>query len=162
MNLQAIAAIAEITASAGVIISLIYVGLQIRSQIVESRLASVDELTRQINSGYQTLASDKDLAELFLKGLDDFKSLDRAEIVRFSAFMGSQMRQCESAFFRYTSGRLAKEVWTGLNAGIEDISTSPGMKDWWQTRSHWFSKGFRDHISNHLDNDDKPRMYGGE
>ena len=56
MNRDAIAAIAELTASAGVLISLDYLGLQIRSQIVESRLESSDALSRQPNSGYQTSA----------------------------------------------------------------------------------------------------------
>ena len=47
MDWDAIAAIAGITASAGVMVSLIYPGLQIRSPLVESRLESGDELSRQ-------------------------------------------------------------------------------------------------------------------
>lgn len=161
MEWDAIGALAETIASVGVIISLIYVGLQIRSQLIESRLESGDELTRQINHAYETLASEGDLAELFLKGLKDFQSLDGAEAMRFSAFAGSQMRLSESMFFRYENGRLAEDVWMGLNAGVRDIFRYPGMKDWWETRRHWYSERFQSYVSHFLNSEEEPRMYKG-
>jgi hypothetical protein len=160
MDWDAITAIAEVTASAGVMVSLVYLGLQIRSQVVESRLESGDELSRQLNGSYHALASETELARIFLKGLEDFSSLEGSEKVRFSAFLSSQMRISESMYFRHLTGRLASEVWTGLNAGLEDLFRSPGTRDWWQTRSHWYSKDFQSHISPFLDIEEGPRLYG--
>jgi len=42
INWDAICAIAEVTGTIGVIISLIYLGLQIRSQTVEARITGLD------------------------------------------------------------------------------------------------------------------------
>ena len=49
MNWDAISAVAEILASLGVIISLIYLGLQIRNQTIEARLESGRELASQLS-----------------------------------------------------------------------------------------------------------------
>ena len=64
MNWDAIAAIGEITEAVGVILSLVYLALQIRSQNTESRLADVTEWTNHWNEWTGSFADPPQLSEL--------------------------------------------------------------------------------------------------
>jgi hypothetical protein len=135
MNWGAVGAVAEITASLAVIISLIYLGLQIRNQNVEARLASGNELASQLNNVYANLSENRELAILFLKGLRDFESLDEPETVQFSSYLNRLLRVMEAMFHQYQRHRLDATVWSGLNEALRDICRYPGMKSWLATNS---------------------------
>lgn len=159
MNWDAIAAIAEITASIGVIISLIYVGVQIRNQTIESQLDSGDELTQQLMNAYQMVASEKEVAEILTKGLNEIRDLNEVDVMRFGAYANCIVRTSESMFYREKAGKLSSKVWVGLETAMGDVFRYPGMKSWWSSRSHWFSEEFAEYVSSNLISDEKPRMY---
>ena len=98
MNWDAISAIAEVTGTIGVIISLIYLGLQIRSQTVEARITGLDNAVGELNNIYESLAGDEKFAALFLKALQDFDGFSDVERVQFSAHLSRFMRGAEAMF----------------------------------------------------------------
>ena len=159
MNWDAIAALAEITASVGVIVSLIYVGIQIRNQTVESQLDSGDELTQQLINTYQMVASEREVAEILTRGLFDLEPLDNVDTMRFGAYANCIVRTTESMFYRKRAGRLSSNVWVGLETAMADVFRYPGMQSWWFSRTHWFSDDFVDYMSSNMISDEKPRMY---
>ena len=159
MNWDAISAIAEILASIGVIISLIYLGLQIRNQTIQARLESGTELASQIGDIYADLSTDMQLSVLWIKGLNDFRSLDVSEKVRFSAYMGRVFRFIEGIYHQHRWGRLNDTVWRGLDASLRDVCLYPGTRDWWGTRKHWFSKEFDSHVEIFLVDTSSPNLY---
>ena len=105
MNWEAAGAIAEIIGTFGVVISLIYLGLQIRGQTVEARLASGVEMANQMSQVYSDMSSSRDVAELWLSGLRDFNALDDPQKVQFSALLSRFMRMMEAMFNQHRQGR---------------------------------------------------------
>ena len=159
MNWEAAGAIAEIIGTFGVIISLIYLGLQIRGQTVEANLASGIEMANQINSVYTDLSTNRALAELWLIGLRDFGSLDEPEKVQFSALLSRFMRMIEAMFNQHQQQRFDDKVWTGLNEALKDVSLYPGFQAWWSIREHWYNNEFRAHVARQIDRKESPRLY---
>ena len=159
MNWEAIGAIAEIIATIGVIISLVYLGVQIRSQTTETSLASGIEMVNQMNDVYADMSTHRDVAVLWLKGLQDFHSLDNPEKVQFSALLSRFMRMMEAMFNQYHQQRFDAQVWAGLDEALKDICRYPGLKTWWSIRDHWFSEEFKIHVSQQLSREDLPRLY---
>jgi len=160
LNWDAISAVAEILASLGVMISLIYLGLQIRNQTIEARLESGRELASQLSDIYADLSTDMQLSALWVKGLRDFASLDVSERVRFSAYMGRVFRFLEAVFHQHSWGKLDDTVWRGLDASLKDVCLYPGTRDWWRTRKHWFSQEYASHVERYLVDPSSPRLYG--
>ena len=150
MNWDAISAIAEVTGTIGVIISLIYLGLQIRSQTVEARITGLDNAVGELNNIYESLAGDEKFAALFLKALQDFDGFSDVERVQFSAHLSRFMRGAEAMFHRKKWGRIDDEVFAGIKEGLIDIVDYPGVKSWWATREHWFSKEFRTFLAPYI------------
>ena len=160
MNWDAIAAAAEILAAVGVIISLLYLGQQIRSQTLETRLTFASELVNQLNLVYSDLSTDAQLSELWVKGLQDFAALSPPQRAQFSAFAGRLLRIVESVFHQYRWGRIDDMVWGGIDTSVGDLYRYPGMKDWWGTRAHWFSKEFNAHMKTYAADTSTPGLYG--
>jgi hypothetical protein len=160
VNWDAVGAIAEIAASMGVILSLIYLGVQIRNQNIESRLASTNELVSQYLTANRDLSRDKELSELILKGFRDFDSLRDAERLRFSAYWTGLCRSSEAMFQQRQAGRMDEDVWLGHYQSLQDLCLYPGIRSWWRTREHWFSADYRSLLVPLMARDEAPGSYG--
>jgi hypothetical protein len=160
VNWEAIGAIGEIVGGAGVIVSLVYLATQIRTQNKESRLAAVVEWTTQWNAFSVSFAERPALAELWAKGAQDFSSLSQAEVVQFSAQVGRFFRVAEGLHDQYSQGRLDPKAWRGFERTLQDVTSLPGVKAWWPTRSHWHSEKFAAFVTPFIDSTEPQRMYG--
>ena len=105
MNWDALGALAELAGAVGVIVSLLYLGVQIRIQNRESRLNSVSESIRHFNDVLSGIAHYPDLCSIWARGLGDFESLDPEERARFSAHVGRLFRVIEGLYGYHLEGR---------------------------------------------------------
>jgi len=144
MNWDAVSAIAEIVSSIGVIVSLVYLAIQIRSQTAETRTASNEELTRQVEGFYGSLSENEGLARIWLAGGADFDSLDSVDRVRYGSLCARIFRIIESNYLRNLRGRGDEGSWLGIETGLRELLvTKPGMWRWWSMRSHWLHPEFQ-------------------
>jgi len=160
MNWEAIGAVGEILGAAGVIISLLYLAVQIRGDARAKRAAAIHQQIQAPADVLLTLATNPEVAELYLRGIRDFHSLKGAELPRFSSLLGHMFRLFEDEFLQWTEGDLDPRVWHGLEAPIDDILPFPGVQAWWKTRSHWYNEQFQSFIENNLSEQRAPTMYG--
>ena len=79
MTWEAIGAIGETIAAIGVIISLIYLAVQIRRQTLDNRIDTQIEVTNQLNSAYGDLANNSELGSIFMTGIRDLDGLVRRQ-----------------------------------------------------------------------------------
>jgi hypothetical protein len=159
MNWDALAAIAEIIASAGVIVSLVYLASQIRHQISESRLSAGHELASQINDCFSGISDNAELAEIYLRGMGDYNSLDTLEKLRFSTFFARFMRILESTYSRHMNNQLDPTIWRGWDEGLRDFYSHPGLQEWWSSRCHWFTPEFQELIVACIAEERDPTLY---
>jgi len=120
VNWEAIGAIGEIVGATGVIVSLLYLAVQIRGDASAKRAAAVHEQSDAYRSFLQMIALDGDLGDLYMKGLRDFESLDDTELIRFSSHLGFLFRVFEENFFQWREGNLDPDHWHGYAAPLND------------------------------------------
>lgn len=159
MNWEAAGAIGEIVGALGVILSLAYLATQIRTQNRESRVAAVNESTTQWNSFLVSFAENPNLSELWTRGGRDFASLNPTEIVQFSSQCGRLFRVAESLHDQYRQGRFDPKTWRGVERTLQDVTRLPGAKEWWPTRSHWYSDEFVALVQPWFDSTEAQVMY---
>jgi hypothetical protein len=159
VNWEAIGAVGELVAAAGVIFSLVYLASQIRSQNRESRLTAATEWTNQWNAFSVSFAENPRLSELWVKGCNDFSSLSPSEVIQYSAQCGRFFRVADGVYNQYRQGRLDGRTWQGLARTLEDIAQLPGVKAWWPTRAHWHSDDFRSYVQPFIDSTSPQSMY---
>jgi hypothetical protein len=71
MNWEAISAIGQIVGAIGVIISVIYLALQVRSNARQTRLASMGSMSGAFNQWLQSLAGNPQIGDLYYRGMRD-------------------------------------------------------------------------------------------
>ena len=89
VNWEAISAIGQLVGALAVVISLIYLAREVRSNARETRRAAMrstlDSLTRLAHH----VTDNADLAELRNRGFNDFESLNAVDRARFNSYMHS-------------------------------------------------------------------------
>jgi hypothetical protein len=160
VNWEAIGALGEVIGAAAVVISLLYLAIQIRSDAKAKRAANVHEQSEAFRDFLQMMASDETLAAIYWRGIREFESLNGAELIRFSSVVGYLFRVYEENFFKWQEGDLDTHVWHGYESPVDGILAYPGVQAWWSTRCSWYSAPFREFIEGKIAKAGQPAAYG--
>ena len=146
MNWDAIGAMGEVVGALAVVVSLLYLAIQIRNQNKESRLNSVSEAARQWNDVLASTANDRRLCEVWVAGINDFEGLELIDRTQFTAHAGRILRVAEALYEHYRQGRLEEEAWGATNHVLQDLFSYQGARDWWKTRDRWYTPTFQNFV----------------
>ena len=106
MNWDVLGAIAEFFGAVGVIVTLIYLAIQIRLHTK----ATKDEATRSLmlanSEAAMDLAKDGELADLVQRGLHGHGELTPAEQTRYNLYFFSYYNQVDYAYERFREGSI--------------------------------------------------------
>ena len=138
VNWEAISAIGQLVGALAVVISLIYLAREVRSNARATRHAAMRSTLDNFNRLAQQLTEHSDLAELYYRGVDDFESLEGVDRARFSWFMHQMFRNMEDMYHQHLKGHLDPHLWRGLEVIMRDLNTAPGVQAWWRSYSGWF------------------------
>jgi hypothetical protein len=133
-----VAALGEVLAAAGVIVSLLYLGRQIRLSAASDRRARYDALLQEATAWNRTVATQADLAGIVLRGMVDRESLDAEERFRFHAILLPLLRTYESIVLYRSEGELHDWGPEGFEKTMRDFFAMPGVQAYWRDRSDWF------------------------
>lgn len=76
-------------------------------------------------------ATDKQLASIFRRGLQDLE-LDDDEAIQFFAFMGQFLNTWSVLFDLHAEGHLPDTQWTVIKKDIISMLTPPGGRSFWE------------------------------
>jgi hypothetical protein len=131
MNLNDLANLGQIVGAAAVVVSLIYVALQIRQNTNAVRSATAQTVHEHFASWYHLLAADAELSQVVVNGLRDYFSLSETEKVRFVATFMAFLAYSQNAFLKWREGLLASPLWLGWEFVIMNLVCAPGGKAFW-------------------------------
>jgi hypothetical protein len=103
-TLQDWANLAEIIGNAAIIISLVFVGLQISDNTREMRSAAAHNATVALQAWYVEVGTNEQAAQVFRKGMSDPTTLSKDEALQF-------LMNVHSALIAYQSVRLCLRLW---------------------------------------------------
>lgn len=128
---DAISGIAEVAGAAGVIVSLLYLAVQIR----HSAKASEDTSTKEVFAAFVTqmnaMAIDPNRSAL-AKGLVDYESLAGEGKITFDSLMAGLFAIVESSFISNSANLMTDELMKHWSGYLQPrLFAYQGMKDWW-------------------------------
>lgn len=135
LNLSEITGIAEIVGSVGIIVSLIFVGLQLRENTKQADRAAL-ETNMTYFASLNNLAQAPETAGVLLKGLDDFDALSPVERVQFDGMLGSVVTRFMPLVLLYQQGKLPQVSYDSMKVSLASTLRSPGAKVWWAKSKH--------------------------
>ena len=142
-NWEAIGAVGELIAAAGVVVSLIYLAFQIRQNTRQARGSMYDSIVSSLATFDRPIASDPQLARIFEDAIDDWGSIDGSGRARVMHLLSTLFKQFENVHYQYRQGTLEDELWLGWRQLMLSYFRRPGVQAWWSMRRGFYSASFR-------------------
>ncbi|MGB9474567.1 MAG: hypothetical protein WCE87_05795 [Candidatus Udaeobacter sp.] len=150
MSLNDLANLGQVIGAIAVVISLIYVALQIRQNTNAVRSATAQTVHEHFANWYQLIAADAELSQIAANGLRDYASLSEQERVRFIATFMSFLSYSQNAFLKWREGLLTPGLWLGWEQVMMNLFGAAGGKAFWKERGYLFGEEFRRYIEDDL------------
>ena len=150
MDLQYLANVSEITGSVVVILSLVYVAVQIRQNTQAQRMENYSRGLDRLAAIQSMLSQDGEMSLLFSKGVLDSSKLTPQERVRFTWAIYEALGAFEFMFHASRSHSIPEEVWTRWSAGVAYWLNFPGFQTCWEARPIPFTVSFTAYVDSLL------------
>ncbi|WP_373004388.1 hypothetical protein [Hyphomonas sp.] len=140
-------------ASGAVMLTLVFIGLQLRRNAHLTRMAAAQTSAQLLSSNLGRIAESAELAELITRG-NGRDSWTRAEFLRVSNFLSISFRHFEVLHTHRRFGVFEDELWEGSEARLWESLSNPGIREWWaESRSLYACRFARyvDKLSAELD-----------
>jgi len=139
MTIQEMGAVGELIGGIAVVVTLIYLALQIRQNTHTQRRANYGDIASNLAATLQTAAPSPEMGELIIRGHADIDSLEPAERYRFDIFLYCWLAPFERAFLDARDGEYPEELLIPMRTAIAGFLRTEGGRVWWEQRKVWFS-----------------------
>jgi len=146
MNLQSLAQIGEFIGGLSVLITLVYLAIQIRGNTKAVRSAGAQQTHDSMLGLYCQLAGDAQLNRAFRVGTQNMESLSEDDIGTVFAFWSAVLYTAQNWLYQRKSGALDEELVMTWLAGIASSFHADGFKLYWSQRKFMFSEVLQDWV----------------
>ena len=106
MTVSELGSIGEFLGGLAVLVSLIYLALQIRQNTTSVRAAASASVAESLSRVTEIISVEPELGRIWSQGLDDYDSLDSDARTRFNTIFLTYIRRLENAFYQQSRGFL--------------------------------------------------------
>lgn len=142
VTLDAIGNIGELIGSVGVLLSLVYLAVQIRRNTEAERTSTYQKVVSDFGVFNQTMAAHPDLLKLFVEGMENYDERNADEKARLSQMFFLCFHYFENMYYQHRKGYMEHEVWMGWKRLMLAYFERPGFQAWWRLRRGAFSESF--------------------
>ena len=125
----------EFVGSIAVVVTLIYLVVQIRQNTKEIRHSAFREAIRDQTTAIDLLCADPNLTRIWYDGLADYDALAQEDRRRFDTYLTSVMRRLENLLYELEQGNVDAKAWLGVRGQYVWAFTRSGFKSWWGTNA---------------------------
>lgn len=146
MNWDAIGTVADVAAAFGVIITLLYLAIQIREQTKESRLSATRKLARDWTDGLRFIAGNYANFELYQRASADYVNLSGGDRTRAYMMLSSQLRILEIQHLHISEGKFESTMVASMEYRIKQMADLPGVRYWWANNKDQYNAEFIEYV----------------
>ena len=142
MDWNAVGALGEVVGALAVVLTLIYLSVQVRQNSAAIRSATRADIAKtqaEMNWRFAEHPSVSTTTYAYLRGEDLNKD---AEVIATACISGA-LRTFENQYFSYIEGNFSKSIWDGYRNNIRFVVTTPNFREYWDDRKQIFSREFR-------------------
>ena len=129
--------------TAGVILSVIYVSIQIRHNTRAVRASAFQQVVNSFAAISFDIAKDRNLVDLYLHAGRDLASLGEVERAQYSLMLLSFLRRAENVYVQSEIRTLHTQHWSGIRESIKTIMATPGARACWSEIKNRVNPEFR-------------------
>jgi hypothetical protein len=142
MSLEDIYYISQSFAVIAILASLAFVGIQVRQNTSQSKMAAAEAVHRSFSTWYLDI-SEREMAPLIVKGLENPNALSAEERWSFYCKWMPFLLSAQDAHTKWMEGDLSDERWRIWDGVAGYFYKAPGCLDLWRNRGYMFSETFQ-------------------
>jgi len=146
MNWDVAIAVSEIIGAAAVVVTLIYLAVQVRQNTNALKATSYRSAKTEFNHVNMAIAQSNELPQILDKAFVSMEQLAPDERIRAGLMWLSYTNIWETLFHEMRDSVGHDEFWKAEERTIKEILTMPGYREWWKENSYGGTADFRDHI----------------
>ena len=143
ITLQDLGSLGEAIAAIAVVVSLLYVAVQVRQNTRSIRAATYQAFSESYREFRVLLLKDGELRTVWGKGLQSRSALSQSERFQFDSLMMIFTRAAEANFYNEIKGLVDEPFYTGWRDEAAEIWRMPGVGEWWSENKRFFNADFR-------------------
>jgi hypothetical protein len=143
MNWEVVSTVAEVLGATGVIITVIYLAVQIRQNTRFVQGATEHTLMTQEIDVYALLATH---ADVYQRGCGDLASLSKADRIVFDNLVFAEMSQIYSGWVQRKQGLIEPQVWQAYEKSVVLTLADAGFRKAWEEGKETYPKDFQNEV----------------
>ena len=151
-KLADLANVAEVVGAVAIVVSLIYVGVQVNDSTRAVRSATATETSAAISAWYAAVGSDSEATRILLHTMNDPESVSREEALQFVYMIHGLMTQYQTAYYLSEEQTLDVQLRESLVNTITGVREQPGFLMYWGQRRDLFDPEFREFMDDLVTN----------
>jgi hypothetical protein len=144
--LQDWASIAEIVGGIAVIVSLIYVGLQVNDSTSAIRSSAASDATKTMQSWYLEMGRNRQASDIWYNAMTSAEPLPARDEFQFMMSMHTAILGMQNSYLLSKEGTLDEEFREAVTTAIVAVKDMPGMARYWKQRKGFFHTGFAEYV----------------
>src|ERR1044072_2645930 len=128
MDWNAVSAVSQLIGSIAVVISVLYLAVQLRSSTRVARVAAMDAAAAALRDVTKPFMENAELARLWGIGLENLDTLSAEDQARFFHAAHQFLKARETIHYHYVYGMLDPQLWSGWRDLLHHYVESPGIK----------------------------------
>ncbi len=154
LKLAEYASIAEIIGAFAVVISLLYVGVQVNDSASAVRAASANDANVALQNWYLQVGSDQQTSEVFYEALTSEVALSNDKEFQFLMMLHGAFLAFQNSYLLAEEGTIDAELREAITAAILGVKYTPGMERYWRQRKSYLHSGFVSYVDELLELDE--------
>ena len=152
MTLEQASFFAEIIAALAVVVSLLYLGIQIKRSRIQSENEAIDMLTNSRSNYIGLLAENTELSYIIPKGLASRTKLTANEYFRYHSYLYTLFVGLEIGFIKWKRKGINDEIWGAWDEATHWWLGFPSVQKWWKENSiGGFTVDFNKYVQSKID-----------
>ena len=150
MNWDAIGSIGEIVGAIAVVVSLIYLAVQVRQNTKIVAANTFQAVSSSASYTSMEIAQSPHLSRLVLKLFGENGDLSPEESMQAQLVFRAIFRNYENYFYQYSRGYFEEEVWDGYMRTMSEQLSIPFGQTWWKNHQKAFGSTFVEFVNREL------------
>ncbi len=149
-DLQSLANLGEIIGAIAVVVSLIYLAVQVRQNTLAQRTDNFSRALDRLAAMQSALGQDSEASVIFSKGVADPSKMTAKERMQFTWAMYEMFGAFEFMFLASKTESIPHEIWQRWSAAVAFWLSFDGVQIWWSVRPIPFTSDFTAYIESLL------------
>jgi hypothetical protein len=146
ITLNELGSLGEFIGAIAVVFSLIFVGIQLRGNSMETRAATSNAASAAMSTWYTALGTEEQSSALFWNFMADPDALTPEQRFQVIMLLHGALVCFQNSYYLAGEGVLSKEILGSILESIVVVKDQPGWKLYWSQRRAFFMTEFQAYV----------------